>query len=352
MTALLLLATITVSAQYKIVADYSTMTLSDLTGSSFIQTSTAYSYGTWGSDIRFVGFGTQTYTFATTEIDSINGVASSGYTLSRMIDVLDSIVSVVPTTAAAAGTLTGTTLASNVVSSSLTSFGTSPTFTGTVTIPTPFTLGGVSVLPTGTELNYVDGVTSAIQTQINAKQAIVPYGRATIGGLVSYSIPGVVVTATGTVATVINTIYYDMIWVESQITIDQMAINVTIGPVGTGKLHVGIYNADTAWQPSGAPLIDSVITVGDGATGIFTVSASLTLPRGRYLIARNANAVLTCRSWRGFPMNVGIDPSLNASTCIAAGTVASAYDSLPTSTLWTAGSSNGDHPIVLRVSTP
>src|SRR3990167_7425915 len=47
----------------------------------------------------------------------------------------------------------------------------SPTFTGTVTIPTPFTLGGVSVLPTGTELNFVDGVTSAIQTQIDAKQA-------------------------------------------------------------------------------------------------------------------------------------------------------------------------------------
>ena len=47
----------------------------------------------------------------------------------------------------------------------------SPTFTGTVTIPTPFTLGAVSVLPTGTELNFVDGVTSAIQTQLDAKQA-------------------------------------------------------------------------------------------------------------------------------------------------------------------------------------
>lgn len=47
----------------------------------------------------------------------------------------------------------------------------SPTFTGTVTIPTPFTLGAVSVLPTGTELNFVDGVTSAIQTQLDSKQA-------------------------------------------------------------------------------------------------------------------------------------------------------------------------------------
>jgi hypothetical protein len=47
----------------------------------------------------------------------------------------------------------------------------SPTFTGTVIIPTPFTLGAVSVLPTGTELNFVDGVTSSIQTQLDGKQA-------------------------------------------------------------------------------------------------------------------------------------------------------------------------------------
>jgi hypothetical protein len=48
----------------------------------------------------------------------------------------------------------------------------SPTFTGTVTIPTPFTLGAVSVTPTGTELNFVDGVTSNIQTQLDAKQPL------------------------------------------------------------------------------------------------------------------------------------------------------------------------------------
>ena len=40
---------------------------------------------------------------------------------------------------------------------------------GTVVIPTPFTLGAVSVTATGTELNYVVGVTSAIQAQLNLK---------------------------------------------------------------------------------------------------------------------------------------------------------------------------------------
>jgi len=45
----------------------------------------------------------------------------------------------------------------------------SPTFTGTVVLPTPFTIGAVSMTATGTELNFVAGVTSAIQTQLNAK---------------------------------------------------------------------------------------------------------------------------------------------------------------------------------------
>src|SRR5260221_8179557 len=45
----------------------------------------------------------------------------------------------------------------------------SPTFTGTVTMPSPFTLGTTSVTSTGTELNYVVGLTSSIQTQLNAK---------------------------------------------------------------------------------------------------------------------------------------------------------------------------------------
>jgi len=43
----------------------------------------------------------------------------------------------------------------------------SPTFTGTVTMPSGTSIGSVS----STELGYVDGVTSAIQTQLNAKSA-------------------------------------------------------------------------------------------------------------------------------------------------------------------------------------
>ncbi len=47
----------------------------------------------------------------------------------------------------------------------------SPIFTGTVTLPTSWKVGTVTILPDGNELNYVDGVTSNIQTQLNGKQA-------------------------------------------------------------------------------------------------------------------------------------------------------------------------------------
>ena len=48
----------------------------------------------------------------------------------------------------------------------------SPTFTGNVTLPSTTSIGNVSA----TEIGYVDGVTSAIQTQIDAKQATLVSG--------------------------------------------------------------------------------------------------------------------------------------------------------------------------------
>jgi hypothetical protein len=59
----------------------------------------------------------------------------------------------------------------------------SPTFTGTVTIPS-LTLGGTAITATGTELNYVDGVTSDIQTQIDAKM---PLAGGTFTGAVTFN---------------------------------------------------------------------------------------------------------------------------------------------------------------------
>jgi hypothetical protein len=54
----------------------------------------------------------------------------------------------------------------------------SPTFTGTVVLPATTSIGNVSAV----ELAYVDGVTSAIQTQLNAKA---PSATPTFTGTVS-----------------------------------------------------------------------------------------------------------------------------------------------------------------------
>jgi len=52
----------------------------------------------------------------------------------------------------------------------------SPTFTGTATIPTAsvttLNLGGIALTSTAVELNYVNGVTSNIQTQLNSKGTV------------------------------------------------------------------------------------------------------------------------------------------------------------------------------------
>lgn len=60
-------------------------------------------------------------------------------------------------------------LATDATTSTATYTAGTHTFVGTVTIPTPFTLGATSVTASGTELNFVDGVTSDIQTQFTGK---------------------------------------------------------------------------------------------------------------------------------------------------------------------------------------
>lgn len=52
----------------------------------------------------------------------------------------------------------------------------SPTFTGTVTFPSPFTVGTTSVTTTGAQLNYLNSTTGNVQTQLNAKEGTITAG--------------------------------------------------------------------------------------------------------------------------------------------------------------------------------
>jgi hypothetical protein len=75
----------------------------------------------------------------------------------------------------------------------------SPTFTGTVVLPATTSVGNVSAA----ELAYVDGVTSAIQTQINTKA---PTAAPTFTGVVSL---------TNTTAPIANLVGGGLLYVES-----------------------------------------------------------------------------------------------------------------------------------------
>jgi hypothetical protein len=96
---------------------------------------------------------------------------------------LSDTASIVLTTASQ--TLTNKTLTSPVISTiSNTGTLTLPTSTGTVALTSDITLSTLSITATATELNYTDGVTSAIQTQLDAKA---PTAGPTFTGTLTYA---------------------------------------------------------------------------------------------------------------------------------------------------------------------
>jgi len=95
-------------------------------------------------------------------------------------------------TLAVAGTLNATGAVTGGVIAPLAS----PTFTGTVVLPSTTSIGGVSA----TELVYLDGVTSNVQTQLDAKLAI-SAAASTYAPLASPSLTGVPTAPTAAAST-------------------------------------------------------------------------------------------------------------------------------------------------------
>lgn len=154
----------------------------------------------------------------------------------------------------------------------------SPTFTGTVTIPTPFTLGAVSVTPTGTELNFVDGVTANIQTQLNAKQATITDDSVALGrlayqtgpvilgrqtaslGTLSALSPSTALSTLGLTATATELNYTDGVTSAIQTQLNTKLANVSedTSPTLGGELDAGAHSIGFTMQTA----------TGDGTTTI------------------------------------------------------------------------------------
>ena len=194
----------------------------------------------------------------------------------------------------------------------------SPTFTGTVTIPTPFTLGAVSVTSTGTELNILDGVT-ATATEINyldittlgtgaaSKAVVLDAGDDYIWpatGLLTYG--GTAITATGAelnildgaTLTVTELNFVDGVTSAIQTQIDgksPTAGNASLVTVGT--ITSGVWNGTD-------------IAVADGGTGVSTLGdAGVLIGNGTGAIqvtgAGTSGQVLTSNG-------AGVDPTFQA----------------------------------------
>lgn len=187
-----------------------------------------------------------------------------------------------------------------------------------------------------------------------AKQTAIAHGRAVISGTTQYSIPGVEPTATATQVIAANIVRYCPILVVTPITIDQLMIEVTGAGAGGTTARLGIYVADTSWQP-GALIVDAG-TVAVDSLGVKAAGVGVTLQPGRYLTALNSDGAPTLRVVRGGGMYTGFNVALGATPGISSPNVAQAYGVFPgTGTAWTGAGGTALGPLQYiwsRISVP
>lgn len=171
----LLLTSIAIQAQYKITASSGAMNIRGFVDTNFNYSSSAFSYGAWGDKIRFVGFGTQTYMFNASDIDTINSVASASLTIAQIIQRLDSAITPATIPTITNGTYTPTFTNTTNVTSSTASVCTYFRVGNTVTVS-----GQLNYRPSGT-----GAVVLGISLPIASHFSTIYQAGGAIGGLTS-----------------------------------------------------------------------------------------------------------------------------------------------------------------------
>jgi len=114
----------------------------------------------------------------------------------------------------------------------------------------------------------------------------VAIGRLKASGVAHPGIPGAQWQSNSTQAIVANQVRYNGFITDTPIAID--ALVAEISATGTATLlRMGIYAADTDWQPVGAPVVDGG-TVSAAAAVAVSITVNATLAPGRYITALNA----------------------------------------------------------------
>lgn len=169
-----------------------------------------------------------------------------------------------------------------------------------------------------------------------------------------YSIPGVIPTSQSTGSVAVNVDSYMPFLVETTITLDRLAGEVTTAGAAGKVARFGIYNADTDWQPT--TLVLDAGTVPVDTTGVKTITINQQLTPGRYLFVINTDGSPSFRIIRGL-LTRGIFSGMGTSPFTDSMTVVRTYAAFPsTGTPWDtalAGNQGGfPYSIVARVSTP
>jgi hypothetical protein len=180
----------------------------------------------------------------------------------------------------------------------------------TPNLGTGWEVGGVAITATGAELNFVDGVTSAIQTQLNAKQGL----DATLTALAAYNTNGLLVqtaadtfagrTLTGTANQITVT---DGDGVSGNPTIAAVIADQTEAEAGTDNTKLmtplrvaqaiaagGVAGKLLAWvnfNGTGTVAIrasGNVSSITDHGTGDYTINFTNALPDENYVVTGTA----------------------------------------------------------------
>jgi hypothetical protein len=153
------------------------------------------------------------------------------------------------------------------------------TFSGGVVLSSNITANGTTISPT--ELSYIDGATSNIQTQINGKQATLTFDSTPTSGSSNPATSGGIYTSINAVQTQLNN---DETTYNAHFTQLDSSCNSFTTSIATlnGKTNAITYNSGTNTTILNSKLsvgldesLNGNLTIGDASTDLCTVNASL-----------------------------------------------------------------------------
>ncbi len=187
--------------------------------------------------------------------------------------------------------------------------------------------------------------------------AAIPLGRPKTGSTFGLIVPGVESTGINTSVLTANQVRYEPFFTPTRITIDQLVAEVTNPGAANTTFRLGIYNADTDWQPTTLVVDAGTQAADSNAVRTITLGTPQVLAAGRYLFAINTDGTPTMRSLRGGSMLSGYAAAYGASPFVVSMTITQTYAVYPNPGLaWTAlnagGGSPASHCVICRVSAP